>query len=339
MDAQAAMALTELAQEMLHDEEATWSVGTFGALAEFQSVRGDPPASISSAPGGGSLITDRGALHVHLAGEERVIAYEGLGDRPSAWTQKLVFCLPADDATIGDRSRLTELGPDTEAIRRQDREAILFDLGLGVPYIAFCVRTADPELVALLRAAEGAAVLAADAPVTAAIKKASPHRVCFSRIARIEVYQPIASPRLGIATPLGPHTHLLPDLVEERRMKVAEAPLPPGWLPLLTLYPGNPVIDRVGRVRPFDAALHKAFQQLLERYAPPGYMEEKLLISAAVLSGMQPSSYAIGDARDLPLSARVALRQLLHTCPEAPGITAWLQAFDGPSAASHPREG
>jgi hypothetical protein len=328
MDAQAAMALTELACRMLHDEETTWSIGAIGAIAEFQCVMGDPPASIASAPGGGTLMTARGALRICLTGEEKVVAYEELGQGPGVWTQKLVFCLPAIAATMGNRSRLTEVGPDAEAIRREDCDSILFDLGLGVPHVGFCIRTADPGLVATLRAAEGAAELTGDAPVAAAIKEASPHRVCMSRVARIEVYQPIPSRRSGDAAPAGPHTHLLPELLRDRRDEGDEAPIPAGWVPLLTAYPGNPVADRLGRARPFDSNLHRTFQQLLERYAPPGYMEEKLLITSAVLSGMQPSRYPVADGRELSSSARVALRQLLHIRPEAPGIAAWLQAFD-----------
>ncbi len=43
--------------------------------------------------------------------------------------------------------------PDAEAMRPQDRGAILFDLGIGKSQSDICVRTADPTTIELLREA------------------------------------------------------------------------------------------------------------------------------------------------------------------------------------------
>ena len=43
------------------------------------------------------------------------------------------------------RSVLTELGADAQALRGEDRDAILFDLGLGALQADFCVRIDDDE--------------------------------------------------------------------------------------------------------------------------------------------------------------------------------------------------
>ena len=40
-----AAAATGLVHRMLGDDEAGWSVGTFGAIAEFHHLEGDPPVT------------------------------------------------------------------------------------------------------------------------------------------------------------------------------------------------------------------------------------------------------------------------------------------------------
>jgi hypothetical protein len=74
--------------------------------------------------------------------------------------------------------------------------------------------------------------------------------------------------------------------------------------------------------------LHESFQELLAAYEPPGYMEEKARITAAVLDGLDPEAYRMADNRATRKAARVGLRQLLHTCLAAPGLEAWLAVFD-----------
>jgi hypothetical protein len=44
---------------------------------------------------------------------------------------------------MNGRGVITELGPDREAVRADDRDALLFDLGLGGGSAAICVRTSD----------------------------------------------------------------------------------------------------------------------------------------------------------------------------------------------------
>jgi len=54
---------------------------------------------------------------------------------------------------------LTELGPDVS------EQGILFDIGVGSPYVQFCIRTDDEELPAALRAVAGRYVFDYDNPV------------------------------------------------------------------------------------------------------------------------------------------------------------------------------
>lgn len=326
-DATASVAV-DLVRSMLADRQAGWSLGTFGALAEFSRVAGDPELQVHLSPDGGTILSRRGALRVSVPAGVQPVAYEGLSHRFDAWTQTVSFCLPAPQAAMGQRVVLTELGPDRDALRADEQDHILFDVGLGAPHMDFCVRTRDTALLRHLRATAGAAPFDPSADVMAAVKDASPTRVCRSRLGRIEVYQPIASRRRGIPLPPGPHTHVWPQLLRSRRTHSANAPIPEGWLPVLDLHPGSPVVDAEGRARPFDPALHQAFQRLLERHAPSGYIEEKMMIAAAVVAEVPPERYPQAESRAARKGARIALRQMLHTLPDAPQLRHWLAVLD-----------
>ena len=184
-------AAVALLQQSLRDISTGWSLGTFGALAEFHHVASDLPPLITLTSNGGEVITGRGAMRAAFCEEVLPLAYEGLTQDPRGWNQTLSFCLRTELARMAGRAVLMELGPDKGAIREADREAILFDLGVDAAHVDFCVRTDDPELVAALRQAAGQSVLEPGHPALAAIAAASPHRVATSRLGRIEVYQPI----------------------------------------------------------------------------------------------------------------------------------------------------
>jgi Family of unknown function (DUF6925) len=316
-----------LLQEMLAEVGAGWNIGTFGALAEFHHVAQDPAPMITLTRTGGDAVTARGAIHVALAADVLPVAYEGLANDPQAWTHALSFCLREESAGMGRHSVLTELGADHDALREIDRDAILFDIGVGAPHIDFCLRTDDAALIAVLRQAAGQSILGPGHPAMAAIVATSPHRVCISRLGRVEVYQPIPSGP-GARSPIGPHTHLLPQLLRHWRSHSANAPIPDGWVPALNLHPPSPIADSVGRPRPFDAGAHTAFQVLLRAYAPPSVMAEKDRIVRAVLAGEKPQDYLVALSRAEQRAARVALRQMLHTHQGTPALPDWLATFD-----------
>jgi Family of unknown function (DUF6925) len=219
-----------LLQEMLAEVGAGWNIGTFGALAEFHHVAQDPAPMITLTRTGGDAVTARGAIHVALAADVLPVAYEGLANDPQAWTHALSFCLREEFAGMGRHSVLTELGADHDALREIDRDAILFDIGIGAPHIDFYVRTDDAALIAVLRQAAGQSILQPRHPAMAAIVATSPHRVCISRLGRVEVYQPIPSGP-GARSPIGPHTHLLPQLLRHGRSHSANAPTPMAGCP------------------------------------------------------------------------------------------------------------
>jgi hypothetical protein len=320
--------VTALVQEMLAEVGAGWNIGTFGALAEFHHVAQDPLPMITLTRTGGDAVTGRGAIRVALVADVLPVAYEGLAKDPQAWNHALSFCLREEFAGMGRHSVLTELGADHDALREIDRDAILFDVGLGAPHIDFCVRTHDAELIAVLRQATGQSILASRHPAMATIVATSPHRVCISRLGRIEVYQPIPSPGPAARSPIGPHTHVLPDLLRRGRSHSANAPIPHGWVPGLNLHPPSPIADSLGHPQPFDAGVHTAFQVLLRAYAPPGVMAEKDRIVQAVLAGEKPQDYLVAPTRAERMAQRVALRQMLHTHQGTPALPDWLATLD-----------
>lgn len=323
-----AAAGTALIHRMLDDEEAGWSVGTFGAIAEFHHVEGDPPARPQLTPDGGDLVTAAGGMRIKLSDSALPVAFEGLSKRASAWTHSVTFCLPLDAARRGQRAVLTELGPDADALRDEDREAVLFDMGVGAPHIDFCVRTSEPELVETLRRCAGQSIFIKESAAMAAIKAHSPNRVCMSNLGRVEVYNGIPGNEPGATSPAGPHTHLLPKLLKAGQTHSANTPAPDGWVPAFDLHPRSCFSDRMGRPRAFDRAAFEAFQNVVEAFAPSGYTAEKKRIRDAVNAGLDPSAYKPAETRTNRRASRVALRQMLQTESERGNVESWLGVFE-----------
>ena len=308
----------------LGDPAASWGLGTFGAVAEFHRTS-DESASIDT---GATLqvVTARGALRIGSTQAVHAWAYEQPGHASESWSHVLTLCLPTASSTMRRRTVLTECGPDYEALRPQDRSAVLFDLGLGTAQVDVCVRTADPETLAHLRAGLGRSLFAPDNPLMQVMPRLSPHRVFICRFARLEVYQRI--PDHGETPPEGPHTHVLPHLLRHQRSHPATAPIPDGWVPCLSLYPANPVYDALGHPRPFDCTAYKAFQTLLRDFGDPALVRLKAEVMQAVRAGQGPDSFALPASRAARATVRVALRQLTHTEGDSPALAAWRQAFD-----------
>ena len=306
-----------LVTSRLLDPETSWAIGTFGAIAEFHRD-GDEPASLAEY----TAVTPRGGIRLRLPGSVRAVAWE----RPTAgetWTQGIALCLSAAEGAMAGRTEITELGADGAALRTEDRDAVLFDLGIGAPHCDACVRAGDPAMLRAFRAATGKQLM--QSGLLEELAAMSPTRVFISRLGRLEVRTPIPKP--DGATPDGPHTHVLPDLLRHRRTHAATVPLPPGMVPGAEMFPPGAIHDAHGRRAPFDAARHAAFQSLLTAYGDPACVRAKAETMSAVR--------AAGSPRDEPsytraqrLSRRVALRQLLQTDGPSAALAAWREVFD-----------
>jgi len=319
----------------LHMEtpSTSWSIGSFGAIAEFH-VDEDETMECNLSSTGGTVQSERGAICIKLSEEIRAAPYEILQRSNHRWLHGVNFCVSESAGAMAGRDLLNELGGDKDALRVEDRGNILFDMGLGIPHVDVCVRTGNQDLIRLFRENAGTSMRAPDNPAMGVIKERSPHRVFLSRLGRVEVYQQIGSSAKGIPTPPGPHTHLLPRLLKHRRTHAANVPVLAGCYPSLSMYPANPTSDDMDNFRPFDAADHQAFQELLDLFGDPAVVALKRRTVEEVRQGKAPLDCALD--RYQRTAVRVALRQLYWTDGESETLSAWRDAFE---TVSHDEEG
>jgi hypothetical protein len=315
--------LLALVTELLADPEAGWSIGTFGAIAEF--IRdADEATDLTADALTVAAATSRGAIRVVVSPLLRAVAFERPAGNADHWAHSIALCLPEAASTMGLRTVITELGPDAEAVRAEDRGDLLFDLGLGAPHVDACVRTRDQATIECLRAAAGTRLLDPASGVAAALITMHPHRVFRSRAGRIEVYTPIPPPHGR--SPEGPHTHLLPALLARGRSYPHTEPIPPGWLPAAYVVPAHPTVDLLGQAIPFDRGRYDRFQDLLGRYGEPGAVAAKSGIISAVLSGQAaPGPAAMQTMSRRP--AELALRQLAYLDADEALLSRWAETL------------
>jgi hypothetical protein len=292
----------------MSDASVSWSIGSFGAIAEFMRDP-DEPVELLSGDHSVAAITPRGGIRIApLAGMRPFASEIAVG---ATWNHRVALCVPRDRCAMSRRSVLTELGADDQALRGQDKAGILFDLGLDCLQIDACVRARDPDLIAQLRKGLGRPLFGAGNPVIATILTANPHRVFASCLGRIEVFQPI--PPADGTSPQGPHTHVLPKLLALKRPHAATEPIPEGFLPCGHIYPPHPAKDANGRPRQFDTRCHDAFQALLREFGDSELVALKQRVTATVAAGGDASSVVVPDNRFARATVRVALRQLNAT--------------------------
>lgn len=323
------LATLSLLEKHLSNPATGWSMGSFGAIAEF---RHDPGEAAATRPG--ERVTARGGIRLTPPPGMQPVACETLSPRAGRWGQALMLCLPAGDAAMARRGVLTELGADTGALRPQDRGAVLFDMGLAQPQVDFCVRTADPALIATLRAGTGRPVLDPGNPAMAAILTAHPHRVALTRLGRVEVFQKIGGPDTGGVSPAGPHTHVLPQLLRAGRTHSANQTIPPGLVPCAGMYPASPFADGEGRERPYDAAAARDWAALHDHFGPAELVLLKAEVAQHLRAGVAPGVLLLPEGRDERRAIRVAIRQAGHAPRPSPVLADWAAAFDGGVEAS-----
>ena len=125
----------------LADTDASWSIGTFGAIAEF-SRDASEAAELQQTSDAISVVTDKGGLCIVPRSDLRLIASES--PATESWSHRMALCLPHASCAMSGREVFTEVGADGGALRPQDRGGVLFDLGLGILQIDACVRLLNP---------------------------------------------------------------------------------------------------------------------------------------------------------------------------------------------------
>ena len=214
--------IADFVERTLAEAAGGWSVGVQGALAEYALAAGEQAVVRRTgrtvealAPGGGLRLT--------ITDDTVAWAADGAGDGVGVG----VVTLAVPRSTLAaPRPGVTVTGQgDPESLRPEDRSAVLADLAVGHAAAAFCVRTADPDLVTALRSVEGRSWQEALDALGHRLVAASPHRVVIGPLGRIEVYNPIP-PRSDVS-PAGCHTHLLPALLASGREVAVGDELPP----------------------------------------------------------------------------------------------------------------
>jgi len=206
----------DVARRHLADAGNGWSIGTWGAIGEFQYDADEPGLVLDLVSL--SATSPRGALYIGDLGDAELFALVDEAGR----TREIAFCSPRPAAR---RTTIHELDETT------------FDLGIGAPHVDMMVRLRadDAETRAALREGMGRPLLAPGNQAGPAIGRSSPTRIFVSALARLEIHQPIPPP--GGRSPEGPHSHLLPHYLKEGRAHAPGSQLPAGLYCGLSLYP------------------------------------------------------------------------------------------------------
>ncbi|MDQ0324889.1 hypothetical protein J2R99_000738 [Rhodopseudomonas julia] len=210
-------------QNSLLPQSGRWVFGLHGALGEFRTREGD----LVDRDGNFAVACVHGA--VRLRERRRLRAFE--------WRQGAAIILAlARKQIVGlPNACLASLGRDEAAIREEDRDARLFDLGIGSAITQFCLRTRDPLLIRRLSELEGEAWPLVLSRIGRDIQETSPHRVIASPIGRMEVFSPIQA--AGGRPPKGPHTRFFPADIAMGRELPPGVQIPAEYAPCAIFYP------------------------------------------------------------------------------------------------------
>ena len=264
----AAEAVAALVADGLADPEATWSLGGFGALAEFGRGHAEPGSRIVGPRPG--LVTARGAI-TRDPRAALPVAYETAFH--GGWSHAVALCLPAAHGPP-NHGVLTESEPDGDAVRPENRGDPMFDLGLGSHQGRFVLRTSDPEACSDLRRAVGLHAFDSAAPVLDMVTRRAVDVVVVTPLGRIEVFAG-AEPTVP-----GPRAFLAPRVLALGRTHAATASIPDGLMPVATLHPAHPCRDADRFPRAFDHARHRRFQALHRRWGDPDLVALKARLAA-----------------------------------------------------------
>ena len=288
-------------ESLAMDPANGWSIGGFGAIAEFMRDSGET-VEIKKNSTSLEFVTLRGAMRIAPTSDLHGIAWDSLSPDGKSWSHELAFCVrrPAKSVEV-----VRLIGRDETAIRPIDREDILYDLGVCQGSVALAIRSSDALLNAALNSIAGDRLF--DHPeVLREIMRVQPHRVGFSPVGRIEVYQPI--PEESGSSPIGPHTHILPRLIAAKQTHAKTAPIPMGWQPVLSMHPPSPWRNSLGVPRPFEAEVDRRFAPLLDQF---GTSEDKAVeaqVRTLLLFGSDTIEWP--DSRRGRTKARITLRRM-----------------------------
>jgi len=286
--------IIQVVHDYMSDAETAWHIGEY---ATFSRDKDDEQVTISLDHAGGLIVSKKGAVRIAITAMSRLVPAEGLTEE--LWVQAGLLCLRDVDAGMATRSVLTELGNDIMAAQPLGRLATLFDLGLGVPHVDLCVRTANERLCRLLREREGTTIASTDTELSNAIIELGADFVTLSRMGRIENFGQRSTPEKPL--------DLLP---------------PNGYAVCLSFEPPRPQ-----KKAPFDEATFGAFRVLYGIFADPKLIRLKQSVSDALRDASNSEIVAI-DTPEARTAVAVLLRQLAARDGLSDNLRRWRDAFD-----------
>ena len=310
--------LFDILEQHLNNPSTSWSIGTFGAMAEFFHITKEP-LKTSKVTSTLTAETSSGMIQISYKKSMRLVPYEGLSKLEGAWTQGVLVCMPTSEAQMFNHLGISEL-------QTKDKNSFVFDLGLCLGHIDVCIKTKNKELVTLFRANLGKSLFAPDLNLIDAIKDASPMRIFKSKVACIKVYSPI--PINDRNTPLGPHTHLSTKLLKHNRTQASTIPMPADYVPVLAFYPSNPIRDETGSMRPFDIKKYDRFQDLLSTFQPKPIASVKQMFRHAMNKGIGPGECSLPCSKAERTTLRVAIRQRYHSHGPSDLLNRWKATYE-----------
>ena len=142
---------------------------------------------------------------------------------------------------------------------------------------------------------------------------------------RIEVFAAIPPP--DGKSPDGLHTHLLPKLIASGRTHSANAPIPEGLQPVLSLHPPSPWRDASGKRGPFDAEVAAAFESVLAACGLPEDRTVQTAVETAVANRLDAKSFLLPASRRGRTQMRITLRRLSMRIGED-ALVPWRELYD-----------
>lgn len=315
-----------LLRDWLGDSAVSWRLGTFGAGAEFVR-QADERAEFSENDDRLTVVTGRGGLSFDLKAGPCLWAIETPGRDGTTWNHSLALCLPAPQCGMDSCATFLEIGADESALRPQDQGATLFSLGLDAMQMDMCIRTKEPELVALFRTYKGLPGLQVYQQVMQTPAADGTHWIVRTRTARLEVYGTMPMGRPG---PRGPATFLFPKLFRAKRTHAATEPIPNAYVPCGYAYPPQPLRDGSGQRQPLCGLTQQRFEAVERKFGVPELHALKQQVRDAIANAMRPDELAISNNKHARGAVRVALRRMVQSGEAQPTINDWLNHFDPP---------
>ena len=310
--------LFDILEQYLNDRSTSWSIGTFGAMAEFFHVSMEP-LKTSKTNMALAAQTSRGAIQITYTKSMQLVPFEGLSKLEGVWTQGVLVCIPTTEARMANRSGISEC-------KSVDKNSVIFDLGLCLGHVDVCIKTDRKELIALLRAHIGKSLFDSELNLIGAIKDASPIRIFKSKSACISVYSHI--PATDGGTPLGPNTHLSTKLLKHNQNLAATIPMPADYVPAFAFYPANPIRDETGSIRPFDTKGFDRFQDILSTFQPKPLARIKQMFRQAMNKGVGPDECTLPSTKAERTTLRVAIRQHYHSHGPSVLLSKWKATYE-----------